>query len=56
MQMLDNLYHHKPPSLDADWAKDTYAPIPMFVDTGSDLIDKTNVQSFIEAGKNLASK
>jgi ribose transport system substrate-binding protein len=56
MQMLDKLYHHKPPSLDADWAKDGYAPIPMFVDTGSDLIDKANIQSFIEAGKNLASK
>ncbi len=56
MQMLDNLYHHKPPSLDADWGKDSFAPIPMFVDTGSDLIDKANVQSFIEAGKNLASK
>ena len=56
MQMLDNLYHHKPPSLDADWAKDGYAPIPMFVDTGSDLIDKANIQSFIEAGKNLSSK
>ncbi len=56
MQMLDNLYHHKPPSLDADWAKDSYAPMPMFVDTGSDLIDKANIQSFIEAGKNLASK
>jgi ribose transport system substrate-binding protein len=56
MQMLDNLYHHKPPSLDADWAKDGYAPNPMFVDTGSDLIDKANIQSFIEAGKNLASK
>ena len=54
MQMLDNLYHHKPPSLDTDWSKDAYAPIPMFVDTGSDLIDKANVQSFIEAGKNLS--
>jgi ribose transport system substrate-binding protein len=55
MQMLDNLYHHKPASLDSDWSKDSYAPIPSFVDTGSDLIDKTNVQSFIEAGKNLSS-
>jgi len=55
MQMLDNLYHHKPPSLDTDWSKDSYAPVPSFVDTGSDLIDKSNVQSFIEAGKNLAS-
>lgn len=55
MQMLDNLYHHKPPSLIQDWSKDSYAPIPSFVDTGSDLIDKRNVESFIQAGKNLAS-
>ena len=55
MQMLDNLYHHKPPSLDADWSKDSFSPIPSFVDTGSGMIDKSNVQSFIEAGKNLAS-
>jgi ribose transport system substrate-binding protein len=55
MQMLDNLYHHKPFSLDTDWAKDSYSPIPSFVDTGSALIDKSNVDSFIQAGKNLAS-
>src|SRR5580698_7093063 len=55
MQMLDNLYHHKPPSLDADWSKDSFSPIPSFVDTGSGMIDKSNVQSFIEAGKNLAA-
>ena len=55
MQMLDNLYHHKPPSLDKDWSKDSYAPIPSFVDTGSALIDKSNVDAFVEAGKNLAS-
>ena len=55
MQMLDTLYHHKPTSLDSDWSKDSYAPIPSFVDTGSDLIDKNNVQSFIQAGKNLST-
>ena len=55
MQMLDNLYHHKPSSLTSDWSKDSYAPIPAFVDTGSDLIDKSNVDSFIQAGKNLAA-
>ncbi len=55
MQMLDNLYHHKPSSLTADWSRNSYAPIPSFVDTGSDLIDKSNVQSFIDAGKNLAA-
>jgi ribose transport system substrate-binding protein len=55
MQMLDNLYHHKPPSLETDWAKDGYSPVPSFVDTGSALIDKSNVDSFIQAGKNLAT-
>jgi ribose transport system substrate-binding protein len=55
MQMLDNLYHHKPSALDKNWSTDSYAPIPSFVDTGSDLIDKSNVEAFIEAGKNLAA-
>src|SRR5579863_1048110 len=55
MQMLDNLYHHKPASLDTDWSKDPYAPIPSFVDTGSSLIDKSNVDAFVQAGKNLAA-
>src|SRR5579871_3514193 len=55
MQMLDNLYNHKPASLTSDWSKDSFAPIPSFVDTGSDLIDKTNVDAFIQAGKNLAA-
>jgi ribose transport system substrate-binding protein len=55
MQMLDTLYHHKPSSLDSDWSKDIYAPIPSFVDTGSGLIDKTNLDSFLQAGKSLTS-
>jgi ribose transport system substrate-binding protein len=55
LQMLDNLYHHKPPSLETDWSKDAFAPIPSFVDTGSGLIDKSNVDAFMQAGKNLTS-
>jgi ribose transport system substrate-binding protein len=53
LQMLDNLYHHKPASLEQDWSKDSFAPIPSFVDTGSGLIDRTNVDAFIQAGKNM---
>lgn len=56
MQMLDNLYHHKPSSLDKDWAKDSFAPIPSFVDTGSALIDKSNVDAFVQAGKSLTAQ
>ncbi len=55
LQMADNLYHHKPSSLDADWSKDSFAPIPSFVDTGSALIDKSNVESFLQAKKDLTS-
>jgi ribose transport system substrate-binding protein len=55
MQMLDNLYHHKPSSLDTDWSKDSFARIPSFVDTGSGLIDGSNVESFIQAGKSLST-
>jgi ribose transport system substrate-binding protein len=49
MQMLDNLYHHKPASLETDWSTDAFAPIPAFVDTGSELIDKNNVDAFLQA-------
>jgi ribose transport system substrate-binding protein len=55
MQMLDNLYHHKPSSLETDWSKDSFAPIPAFVDTGSALIDKTNVDSFLQARQSATS-
>ena len=53
MQMLDNLYHHKPKDLAADWSKNSFAPVPAFVDTGSSLVDKSNVDSFIEASKSM---
>ena len=49
LQMLDTLHHHKPAVLDADWTKDSSAPIPSFVDTGSVLVDKSNVGAFAKA-------
>jgi ribose transport system substrate-binding protein len=55
LKMLDDLYHHKLSSLTADWARDSFAPIPAFVDTGSSLVDKTNVDALIAASKSVAS-
>jgi ribose transport system substrate-binding protein len=49
LHMLDDLYHNKLPKLDSDWSKDSFAPIPAFVDTGTALIDKTNLKAFREA-------
>ena len=51
LHILDDLYHYKPPRLDADWSKDPFAPIPAFVDTGTALIDKSNLQGFRESAK-----
>src|SRR5438270_13370971 len=48
LMMLDNLHHQPPKLLDADWAHDSFAPVPAFVDTGSALVDKSNVDAFIE--------
>jgi ribose transport system substrate-binding protein len=55
VKMLDDLYHHKLSTLSNDWAKDSFAPIPAFVDTGSSLVDKTNVDATIAASKTVTS-
>ena len=55
LKMLDDLYHHKLSTLSHDWSKDSFSPIPAFVDTGSALIDKTNVDALIAASKSVAS-
>ena len=55
VKMLDDLYHHKLTNLKADWARDSFAPIPAFIDTGSSLVDKTNVDALIAASKTVTS-
>lgn len=54
LRMLDDLYHHKLGNLDQDWATNSFAPIPAFVDTGSSLIDKSNLEAFREANKTMS--
>jgi ribose transport system substrate-binding protein len=53
VMMLDHLYHHKLSKLDNDWAANSFAPIPAFVDTGSSLIDKSNVDAFLQEKKTV---
>jgi ribose transport system substrate-binding protein len=53
LKMLDDLYHHKLKNLDTDWATDSFSPIPAFVDTGSTLIDKSNVDAFMATSKSV---
>ena len=55
LHILDDLYHNKLPRLDVDWSKDSFAPIPAFVDTGTAVIDKSNLKAFRDA-KESATK
>jgi ribose transport system substrate-binding protein len=55
LHLLDDLHHNKLPRLDNDWSKDSFAPIPAFVDTGTALIDKNNLKAFRDA-KESATK
>jgi ribose transport system substrate-binding protein len=47
MQLLDDLHHHKPPSLTANFAHDPSSPLPVFIDTGAFIVEKSNVSSFM---------
>jgi len=53
LHMLDDYYHNKIPNMDSDWTHDSFAPVPAFVDTGSVLIDKNNVESFRQTNKTM---
>jgi ribose transport system substrate-binding protein len=49
VKILDELHHHKPSSLDTNWAQDPFSPLPTFVDTGATLVTKENVGEFLKA-------
>jgi ribose transport system substrate-binding protein len=44
-KLLDDLHHHPPSPLDNSWAQNAQSPVPTFVDTGSFVVDKTNVDA-----------
>jgi len=56
LKILDSLHHDKLPSLTANWARDPFALIPAFIDTGATLIDQTNVGEFMKARDSAGSK
>jgi ribose transport system substrate-binding protein len=56
VQMLDNLYHNKPGTLDRDWAQDSFSTLPTVVDTGATLIDKSTVDAYIKQRDSATAK
>jgi ribose transport system substrate-binding protein len=48
VKLLDDVHHHMPASLTANFAQDSFARLPSFVDTGTVIVDKQNVSRFME--------
>lgn len=49
VQLLDSLHHNPPQSLTANFAQDSQSTLPRFIDTGITLVDKGNVDQFMQA-------
>jgi len=47
LKALDEVFHYPPASLTRDYSNDSFAPYPVFVDTGTSLVDASNVDLYI---------
>jgi ribose transport system substrate-binding protein len=47
LKALDEVFHAPPKQLSKDSSADAFAPYPVFVDTGTSLVDKTNVDLYL---------
>ena len=55
MKALDDV-HHYPVDLKKDYSWDSFSPFPAFVDTGSTLVDKVNVDLYLKARSEAQAK
>jgi ribose transport system substrate-binding protein len=44
---LDEVFHAPPKQMGKDYSADSFSPYPVFVDTGTSLVDKSNVDLYI---------
>ena len=51
LKQLDGIFHNPPSSLSKDYSQDAFSPFPVFIDTGTSLVDKRNVDAFIESAQ-----
>jgi ribose transport system substrate-binding protein len=49
LKALDELFHNPPAQLNKDSGSDSFSHYPVFVDTGTSLVDKGNVDVYIAA-------
>ena len=51
LKQLDGIFHNPPSALAKDYSQDAFSPFPVFIDTGTSLVDKRNVDAFIESAQ-----
>jgi ribose transport system substrate-binding protein len=51
LKALDEVFHDPPKSLTKDYSADSFSPYPVFVDTGTSLVDKSNVDLYIASAQ-----
>ena len=49
LKMLYEVFHSPPPQLNRDFRADFYSPYPVFIDTGTTLVDRSNVDLYLSA-------
>jgi ribose transport system substrate-binding protein len=49
---LDEIFHAPPKQLNKDYATDSFSQYPVFVDTGTTLVDKSNVEHYMTTAAN----
>jgi ribose transport system substrate-binding protein len=52
LKELDEVFHNPPKQLDKDYSADSFSPYPVFVDTGTSLVDQSNVDLYIAGAAN----
>lgn len=51
LKLLYEVFHAPPPQLNKDFKTDFFSPYPVFVDTGTTLVDKSNVDLYLSAAE-----
>lgn len=49
LKVLDEVFHDPPKTLDKDYAADMFSRYPVFIDTGTAVVDKDNVDKYMSA-------
>ena len=56
LKQLDDIHHYPLKSLSSSYAVDSFSPIPTFVDTGTSVVDKSNVDIYMKSVEDAQSK